>query len=334
MEREPLPVISEDERRSVEAETPFVHVDAAFSGGFGHAEDGVPCQDYAASGFSESRETALFAALSDGCSSSPFTDVGSRLLCLSALSELGRRHRAPASEIASGSVELAASMASRLGLSMRSLEGTLCFVRAFGDLAEAFVGGDGLMVFSGGNASVVVSVDWAGNMPLYPIYGLSENALSSFASKSSSFAASEGRGELRVAVEALSSSGERSSLFLEEFSVADGASGISLTWLSDGTCLLSGCEVPRLSGFFGDGFPEVLSVFSDGAVDFRSHDGSAFSPSASVLELTRFPSSRTGAFAERRLRKALSRLASAGVRPRDDVSLAVLSRSTASSDAS
>lgn len=108
--------------------------DAHFERGRGHAV----CQDYALCG---PGARGAWAVLCDGCSSSPATDVGARLLAHAAAAAL-RRGRLPGS---AAIVREAAGVAERLGLPTCSLDATLVAALVHGDAILTLIRGDGVV---------------------------------------------------------------------------------------------------------------------------------------------------------------------------------------------
>lgn len=98
--------------------------DAFFMMGHQH----LVCQDYATAG-------PDFVALADGCSSSPHTDFGARLLC-----RMAGQH--PVTEV----IHAAAPLLRPLGLPETSLDATLLFARHRDDAVEVYGAGDGVVV--------------------------------------------------------------------------------------------------------------------------------------------------------------------------------------------
>lgn len=108
-----------------------MHTDAWFAIGDTH----VVCEDFALAGRSPAGQG--FAIVCDGCSSSPQTDVGARLLATAARTRL-MRDELPEGEV----IERAAQASALLQLPPRALDATLlvaltdeyrCRVRVFGD---------------------------------------------------------------------------------------------------------------------------------------------------------------------------------------------------------
>jgi hypothetical protein len=134
------------------------------------------CEDYA---YAEGSPGAAIAVLSDGCSGSPDTDFGSRLLVRAAAERLwndgmefdGQRV-----------VYQAAGMAKQIGLQENSLDATVFCAKAVkmasGVLCTVWVHGDGVVVArkkAGG--FLVIEVSYKSGMPAYLSYLLNKNRL-------------------------------------------------------------------------------------------------------------------------------------------------------------
>jgi hypothetical protein len=157
----------------------MVHADCAFRMGRSH----LVCQDYAAAGAGE----IPCVLLADGCSSSPDTDVGARLLVRSALSGMACLPSPLAWDASAQSTALcfrawlgqyhrdAISAARRhgdaLGLPKTALDTTLLTVAAQDDRWFASVFGDGVIVAKNRSGRLEVSVvSYLSGYPFYPNY--------------------------------------------------------------------------------------------------------------------------------------------------------------------
>ncbi len=119
------------------------------------------CQDYAVAGVGEG---TAYAVVSDGCSSSPDTDIGARLLAKAAERLLPDWDPGEA-------VTRAAVCAERLGLPPTCLDATLLTVWASGETYTAHCYGDGVVVLGheDGTWDAFV-ISYAANYPRYPSY--------------------------------------------------------------------------------------------------------------------------------------------------------------------
>lgn len=152
-----------------------MNADMAFQMGSSHSV----CQDYAAAGAlppdaRSGGRARPYAVLSDGCSSSPDTDIGARLL-VKAAELLLATSAGPAAEGLPGlheeAARLALGWAGTLGLSPRALDATL--LTAHLDGGELVVGcsGDGAVCLrTRAGALDVYSIEYPSGYPLYPSY--------------------------------------------------------------------------------------------------------------------------------------------------------------------
>ncbi len=129
------------------------------------------CQDYASSGCIESTP---YVILADGCSSSPDTDTGARLLVKSAERSLRARIKQASSflqEEHEEAARLALRHASVLQLAPQCVDATLLTVKVVGDDFFATCYGDGIIALqSRGGQLDVYSISFVEGYPRYPSY--------------------------------------------------------------------------------------------------------------------------------------------------------------------
>ncbi len=119
------------------------------------------CQDYAVAGHAEG---AAHAVLSDGCSGSPDTDIGARLLAKSA------ERRLP---LCAGAIENAAVCAGGLGLPPTCLDATLLTITAADGKFDARCFGDGVVALGRHDGTIeAFVVSFAASYPRYLSYTL------------------------------------------------------------------------------------------------------------------------------------------------------------------
>jgi len=287
----------------VSAGPAFMHADAHFRMGSAHKADGSPCQDYALAG----RDAALpFAVLSDGCSLSGRTDVGARVIALTARRLLLESaadclpHPGDAGTFAARLIASATEASLALDLGSGDLDATLCFVRATADGGvDAWLFGDGLAAARTPCGTEVAIVDWAGNLPGYPAYLADPERLALFLSESEAAARLGGRMACEVRRYLIAHDGTAALTGSEGHHAAAALNGIGFSWLP--------------------GAADVAAVMSDGAMQVS---GAAW-PEV-VAALMAFGSARTGAFVTRRMNRALASLSKSGRRPADDISVAAI----------
>jgi hypothetical protein len=141
--------------------------DSFFTIGYPHINSGTPCQDYAVSGVGNG---FAYAIVSDGCSSSPDTDIGSRLLALNARKAIltGDRMTVVKPE---GFSWVAAAQAEALGANPLSLDATLGIIYANDFAISMHIYGDGVVVEKLHNGTIIINqVEWSKNAPGYVNY--------------------------------------------------------------------------------------------------------------------------------------------------------------------
>ena len=157
------------------------HCDSYFSIGSTHHV----CQDYALTG---QNENGCFAIVADGCSSSPHTDIGARLLCRTVAIEL-QKHGKPTEDLLLRSGEQAKNMAKALLLPTAALDATLLV--AYADKqgqVDIYIVGDGSFCIKDGNGDLSgVEISYSDNMPAYLNYHLDKQALDCYLSHQASF---------------------------------------------------------------------------------------------------------------------------------------------------
>ncbi len=126
----------------------------------------VVCEDFAVAG--QTSQGEAFAIVSDGCSSSPNTDVGARLLAAAARVEL-LQGRLPGPEV----VQAAARAAAPLQLPAHCLDATLLVALTQGEHCDVRVFGDGVVAVERRDAQLVVHrFEHPDGAPPYPSYEL------------------------------------------------------------------------------------------------------------------------------------------------------------------
>ena len=150
-----------------------MNADCAFAIGKTHHV----CQDYAAAGDGGAGADGVFVLLADGCSSSPDTDIGARLLVKAAQGQLPGPSAAPAVWDACHEAALrrAAACAERLGLRPDCLDATLLTVTAGAGAFTACCYGDGVVILGRQDGRLEVhAVSYAASYPDYPSYQLDD----------------------------------------------------------------------------------------------------------------------------------------------------------------
>ena len=266
--------------------------DHAFHIGTQHSRGGMPCQDYAVSGYPGAG--SAFGVISDGCSSGRHTDVGARIVALNTASALMWSasqyfaHHA-IDEYCKYNDKIAASS---LGLDQRDMLATCGYVAITRRDITIRLIGDGVIAAKRLNGEVVMTrIDWANNMPLYRAYAADE---------------------------------------YREFTMAHGGALARAAMVTRLTRHPDGSETEKkmpqplyemLPGF-GDHVGvrdfEFIAVFSDGVCSVPGvywHEV--------VLELMDFKSTE-GSFVKRRMNRFISDAEKSGRPPADDISMACI----------
>lgn len=112
-----------------------------------------------------------FIIVSDGCSSSDNTHLGSHLLSRSAELEL-KEHGGFHSSFEESVIYRARSMADLLGLKHTSLDATLLIAYVLDDKVQIWMTGDGCLYYKNNGIQNTVSIQYYNNMPYYLSYKL------------------------------------------------------------------------------------------------------------------------------------------------------------------
>lgn len=268
-----------------------MNADSAFRVGSSHDV----CQDYAAAGACGS--CGPYAVLADGCSSSPDTDVGARLLVKAAERLLRESGGPPAdglAELHAEAARLALSWAGLLGLRPQAVDATLLTAHLRGGELVVGCSGDGVICLQTTEGALdVYVVSYPCGYPVYPAYAHQPERLRALADAGlgskevTHLRADSAKGALRPA--GVSEGGALTEVF------AVGAAGY-----------------------------RVATLLSDGAHSFFRTEQAESIPAESVLpELVSFKNTR-GAFVGRRMRGFLKDCQQKGWRHADDLSLAAL----------
>ena len=156
-----------------------MYADAYFAIGARHDV----CQDYALAGVAvgDTGSVGGWALVSDGCSSSPLSDFGARLLATAASRALDRLDGANDSIAASLVLAHAAEMADALAISHHSLDATLCYLRQSRDAAHAHIIGDGVVAARRRDGAIEAwHVSDSHSAPAYLSYMLDDKRLAAY----------------------------------------------------------------------------------------------------------------------------------------------------------
>ena len=276
-----------------------MNADIAFQIGSTHAV----CQDYAVAGACAAHADEAgapcrpYVILSDGCSSSPDTDVGARLLVKAAerlLRESGGPHADGLAALHAEAARLALSWAELLGLRPQAVDATLLTAHLHGEELVIGCSGDGVVCLQTADGALdAYVVSYPEGYPVYPTYAHQPARLQALADA--------GRARKEVTRLRAASGGER----------------LRTAHVRDGGALTEVFSV----GAAGYKFAALLS---DGVQSFlHSGRAEAIPPESVLPELVSFKNTR-GAFVGRRMKGFLKDCQQNGWRHGDDLSLAAL----------
>lgn len=278
-----------------------MNADIAFVMGSTHAV----CQDYAAAGACAAAAPAggagspprPYVTLSDGCSSSPDTDTGARLLVKAAerlLRESGGAHADGLAGLHAEAARLALSWAELLGLRPQAVDATLLTAHLDGDELVVGCSGDGVVCLQTADGALdAYVVSYPAGYPVYPAYAHQPARLRTLADA--------GRARKEVTRLRANSAGER----------------LRTERVSGGGALTEVFAV-NAAGY------RFAALLSDGVQSFLHPARAEAVPLESVLpELVSFKNTR-GAFVGRRMNGFLKDCQQKGWRHGDDLSLAAL----------
>jgi hypothetical protein len=278
-----------------------MNADSAFQMGSSHAV----CQDYALAGAFHQpapREEpgagpGPYVILSDGCSSSPDTDVGARLLVKAAeclLRESGGPHADGLAGLHAEAARLALSWAELLGLRPQAVDATLLTAHLCGDELIVGCSGDGVVCLQTADGALeAYAVSYPAGYPVYPTYAHQPARLRGLADA----------GLARKEVTRLRAASAGKPLRTADVS--------------------GGGELTEVFVFEAAGY-KFAALISDGVESFLRPGRAEAVPLDAVLpELVSFKNTR-GAFVRRRLNGFLKDCQRKGWRHGDDLSLAAL----------
>lgn len=140
-----------------------IAADSHYRIGYRHAV----CQDYACHGF----EPLPYAIVADGCSGSPDSDIGARLLARQAARHIAAFATADHWATVRRCVTLATAQARRLGLASTALDATLLIAVWTPQRVRVRLYGDGWLVQRQRDGQQrLYGLSYSGNTPFYPAY--------------------------------------------------------------------------------------------------------------------------------------------------------------------
>ena len=261
-------------------------------GFFSIARQHLICQDYAIA----AAEPLPLLLLSDGCSSSRDTDIGSRLLVKSAEKIVHSRANIPVRdseyhELGAAILANAVAAAECLALRRSALDATLLLAIYRGDAVTAMMYGDGYLAAIRRDGGLeYISVAYADNMPYYLNYWSDDP-------RQRQYVAESGGGKAVVSIS--THSGQRHETRLTDYDAP-------LVW----TFPL--CDY------------RLVALCSDGVAAFSSLETGQLVPVEQMLDGLLTYKTTAGAFVTRRAKRLLKELDKQGIFPADDLSVAVM----------
>ena len=256
------------------------------------------CQDYVVAG--NPSTTAPYVILSDGCSSSPDTDIGARLLVKSAEWVLNRQSPKDIRDLHAGAAADALELAALVGLTPQAVDATLLTAHVHGNELILACSGDGVILVQDWSGVIEgYSISYLSGYPRYPTYTHQPDRLAFL----------ESCGDPQKEIKCFRGDPNQSTLLLED--------------------TFSSGERTEVFTFKARSYRYAV-LLSDGIHSFCSTRGSESSKSARPIgfqslarELVSFKNVR-GAFAGRRLKRFLKDSALNGWQHTDDVALGAI----------
>jgi hypothetical protein len=149
----------------------FGNTDSHFVIGMNHVNQNSPCQDHALSGMIGD---ALFAVVSDGCSSGRHTDIGARVITCAAVTSIKECAAViPIKDLPESIHQLifekSQNIASVIGLENQDLLATCVYAVVTPDGGFVHILGDGHVVLKFKDGTIrFISANWQNNTPYYP----------------------------------------------------------------------------------------------------------------------------------------------------------------------
>jgi hypothetical protein len=267
-----------------------ITADHAFHIGSQHLRGGLPCQDFALSGF---HPDSVYAVVSDGCSTGGMTDVGSRVVALNTAKALDGPEVTGSIDFDVECFQADVKCADALGLNHTDLLATCVYIKAVTTRPGVQVRmlGDGVVAARTVTGSLwMARLLWAKNMPAYRAYHA--DGFESFHSQQDFDA---------VTIASHRRAGDERSDWFSEVRLPSAIRGHE--WFFNGEDVDSLTQV----AIFSDGVEQV-----DG-MDWRD----------AVAELMAFKSTE-GDFVKRRMNRFLKDCLKYGKGPIDDISMACI----------
>ncbi|EIJ41248.1 hypothetical protein BegalDRAFT_0328 [Beggiatoa alba B18LD] len=263
----------------------MLHYDSFFTIGKTH----VVCEDYALHGDSPTP----FLIVCDGCSSSPNSDVGARILALTAKTLVEKQVDNLISDyylFGQRLIKQAADIAQKLPISLSVLDATTLIAYQTADSVRIYVYGDGTILLKNQSDKIdYINIEFTHNAPYYLSYWLTEERQQEYASH------------------------ELYPLIIQDSRASQKENAIY--------------HKPLIFEFSLTEYP-TIAIASDGIGQcYNFSDGTRISLLDVATQLLAFKQVE-GDFVKRRVKRALEQFAKQGIYAADDLSLAALVRTT------
>lgn len=244
------------------------------------------CQEYSL----HTQNPFPFVVLCDGCSSSPNTDVGARILAHKAL----KAHKLNLDVSIEAIMHTAEYTRQCLGLPQEALDCTILTCVAKDDNITVDIHGDGIIIIiykkhSSIFKSVTKNLYFTGNAPYYPNYLLNKHRIKNFKAMQQKFI------EEQIA---------HYKHPVEEYYTKDKITR----------------ENNHITYYFDTNVIETILIASDGLNSFYDEHNRKIPLEKIIPYFTNFKS-YTGEFIKRRAKKAIQELSAVGIKNRDDISI-------------
>ena len=247
------------------------------------------CQDYALNKDTIGTDISC-AIISDGCSGSPNTDIGARLIALASLQST----QLPTV------IEKAEKIAKSLNIFNMCLDATLLRISAFKNKnstdVQVDIAGDGYIAFKQQNQLIIFEATAPNGYPFYLSYLLEDRLKNSYAE-----------------------SNGNPSIIYHEF-IYDTETKIWKEKLEEQTKISDNLYYKISRDFTKD---TTVAVFSDGVSSFSTEDGEEVSPFEIIQMFMDFKSTK-GKFVERRVNSVLKKLKKQKWSHYDDISMSAI----------
>lgn len=234
------------------------------------------CEDYAVSGVTSNG--VCYGVLSDGCSSSRDTDIGSRLLVKSAEQTINNAEcERSCRKVLMSAIHSSAAASKMLGLSYNSLDATLGFIAGYGDSVCCIIQGDGVIAYKSKYNGVIgiKVIEYDGNAPGYLSYVLDTQREKAHKNQSKGYT-------------------------VHDYMI-DNHGNVNHQ------CLLSYTEDNYDGHYYSFGDVEWVALFTDGIASFKKNDGLYMLEHELVNFFTSFKNTK-GEFVKRRCNRAMKEI--------------------------